>query len=85
MAGADAVRSTGSLLVRALTVGGLTAAAWLVGGAVASADTGDHPVDEVKVVDMVHSVLAEHHVSFEDSRVDLTDISEQWTTAMAAV
>lgn len=80
------MRSTGSLLVRALTIGGLTAAAWLVGGAVASADAGDHhhPVDGAGVTEIVHSILAEHHVSLEDPRVDLSAISEQWTTALSA-
>ncbi|PRY43345.1 hypothetical protein CLV43_10388 [Umezawaea tangerina] len=78
------MRSTGSLLVRALTIGGLAAAAWLVGGAVASADTVDHGVGDTRAVDIVHSVLAEHRVSVEDTQVDVTGISEQWTTAMAA-
>ncbi|MFD9740276.1 hypothetical protein [Umezawaea sp. NPDC059074] len=99
MAGADAVRSTGSLLVRALAVGGLTAAAWLIGGAVATASPGDPVPDTPSVVDIVHSAVGEHRTpfesfgspdffesfeSFEDQRVDALAISEHWTTAVAA-
>jgi hypothetical protein len=84
VAGADAVRSTGSLLVRALTVGGLTAAAWLVGGAVASASPADQVPDPAGIVDFVHSAVAEHRTSFEDSMVLVRDSDEQWTTALTA-
>ncbi|MEO6088608.1 MAG: hypothetical protein ABIQ18_36395 [Umezawaea sp.] len=85
MAGADAVRSTGSLLVRALAVGGLTAAAWLVGGAVASASPVDHVPDPAGIVDFVHSAVAEHRTSFEDNAILVRDTDEQWSTALAAV
>jgi hypothetical protein len=84
VAGADAVRSTGSLLVRALAVGGLTAAAWLVGGAVASASPADHVPDASSVADFVHATIAEHHVSVEDTGIDVRDISERWTAALTA-
>ena len=90
------MRSTGSLLVRALAVGGLTAAAWLIGGAVATASPGDPVPDTPSVLDVVHSAVGEHRTpfesfgspdffeSFEDQRVDALAISEHWTTAVAA-
>jgi hypothetical protein len=84
VAGADAVRRTGSLLVRALAVGGLTAAAWLVGGAVASAGPVDHVPDASSVSEFVHATIAEHRVSIEDHRFDLRDVGEQWTAALTA-
>ncbi|MFD7652962.1 hypothetical protein ACFV4N_03180 [Actinosynnema sp. NPDC059797] len=43
MAVPDAVRRSGSLLLRTLAVGGLATAAWLVGAGAASAE--DHPAD----------------------------------------
>jgi hypothetical protein len=83
VAGADAVRGTGSLLVRALAVGGLTAAAWLFGGAVASAGPADHVPDASSISEFVHATIAEHHESLEDERPDVQEIREQWTAALS--
>jgi outer membrane murein-binding lipoprotein Lpp len=79
VAGADAVRSTGSLLVRALAVGGLTAAAWLLSGAVASAS----PADDVSTaLDSLRSTVEQRHESVEDLRADVLAIRGQWTAAL---
>ncbi len=78
------MHSTGSLLVRALAVGGLTAAAWLIGGAVASASPADHVPDAASISEYVHAQIAEHRVSVEDTQVQVEDIREQWTTALTS-
>jgi hypothetical protein len=54
----DAVRRSGSLLLRALAVSGLATAAWLVCGGVASAD--DHLDEVVSTLDAVDLVVEEH-------------------------
>jgi hypothetical protein len=79
VAGADAVRSTGSLLVRALAVGGLTAAAWLISGAVAHASPSD---DVSTALDSVPSTVEQHHESVEDLRADVLAIRERWTATL---
>ena len=76
------MRGTGSLLVRALAVGGITAAAWLFGGAVASADPGDHLPDASSISEFVHATISEHHESVEDKRPELQDIRDQWTATL---
>lgn len=76
------MRSTGSLLVRALAVGGLTAAAWLFGGAVASASPVDHVPDASSISEYVHAVIAEHHESAEDTQAEVAGIREQWTATL---
>ncbi|MDR6597043.1 hypothetical protein J2S66_005427 [Saccharothrix longispora] len=57
MAVSDAVRRSGSLLLRALTVSGLATAAWLVCAGSASADTADHPDEASKSLDTVNIAL----------------------------
>lgn len=59
MAVSDAVRRSGSLLLRALTVGGLATAAWLVCAGSASADTADHPDEVSNPLDTVNIALDE--------------------------
>lgn len=77
------MRGTGSLLVRALAVGGLTAAAWFFGGAVASATPADALPDAASISEFVHATISEHRESLEDARPEVPVIREQWTTALS--
>lgn len=65
MAVSDAVRRSGSLLLRTLAVGGLTTAAWLVCAGVASAE--DHLDDVVGDLDVADLV-------FEEPRVGVAEL-----------
>lgn len=81
------MRSTGSLLVRALAVGGLTAAAWLISGAVASAAPADHSDGIAGTPEAVKTALASFHQR-RDEALSAFDrvpqaIHESWTTALA--
>ncbi|MGM1061049.1 hypothetical protein [Saccharothrix sp. Mg75] len=63
MAVSDAVRRSGSLLLRALAVGGLATAAWLTCAGSASADAADHPDEVSTALDAVNTTVDEQHAS----------------------
>jgi hypothetical protein len=65
----DAVRRSGSLLVRALTVGGLATAAWLVCAGFASAGE-DHSDEVAKTLDAVNVALGEQQAATVDLFAD---------------
>ncbi|MEJ2857239.1 MULTISPECIES: hypothetical protein [unclassified Saccharothrix] len=54
MAVSDAARRSGSLLLRALAVGGFAVTAWLLSGGVAAADDQDHPDVGMNPLDAVN-------------------------------
>ncbi|WP_433266191.1 hypothetical protein ACQPZF_40155 [Actinosynnema sp. CS-041913] len=66
MAGSDAVRRSGSLLLRVLAVGGLATAAWLVCGTAASAEGQDHPDEVSKTLDVVNAAIDRQHTATAD-------------------
>lgn len=76
------MRSTGSLLVRALVVGGLTAAAWLLGSAVASAAPTDHSDEVANAHDVVKTALATFHQHRDDALSALAPVRESWITSV---
>jgi len=63
VAGSDAVRRSGSLLLRALAAGGLAAVAWLCCGGSASAQPQDHSDEGPKTLDPVNVVLHQQHTA----------------------
>ncbi|XVV03500.1 hypothetical protein ACQPW3_40310 [Actinosynnema sp. CA-248983] len=63
MAVPEAVRRTGSLLLRALAVGGLAAVAWLLSGGVAAADEQDHPDVVSNPLDAVNLALEQQQAA----------------------
>ncbi|WP_447004677.1 hypothetical protein ACRAKI_34675 [Saccharothrix isguenensis] len=66
MAVSDAVRRSGSVLLRALAVGGLATAAWLACGGLASADE-DHSDEIAATLDAVNVALGEQQSATVDA------------------
>ncbi|ONI82429.1 hypothetical protein ALI22I_40795 [Saccharothrix sp. ALI-22-I] len=77
MAVSDAVRRSGSLLLRALAVGGLATAAWFVCAGVASAGE-DHSNEIAKTLDVVNVTLGEQQAATTD--LLLADVLPQHAT-----
>ncbi len=63
MAVSDAVRRTGSLLLRAVTVGGIGAAAWLLWAGGAAAQGEDHPNEVPMTLDAVNVAIDQQHTA----------------------
>ncbi|MEV0676650.1 hypothetical protein AB0I60_09000 [Actinosynnema sp. NPDC050436] len=66
MAVPDAVRRTGSLLLRALTVGGLATTAWLLGTGAAAAEGQDHPDEASMMPDVVNMAFDQQRTATEE-------------------
>lgn len=69
MAAPEAVRRGGSLLLRALAVGGLATAAWLVCAGVAAADE-DHSDEATKTLEAVNLTLGEQRTAIAELLAD---------------
>ncbi|MFI9813061.1 hypothetical protein [Saccharothrix variisporea] len=65
MAVSDAARRSGSLLLRALAVGGFAVTAWLLSGGVAAADDQDHPDVVSNPLDAVNLAVDQQQTATE--------------------
>ncbi|NUT98462.1 MAG: hypothetical protein HOY78_41285, partial [Saccharothrix sp.] len=65
MAVSDAARRSGSLLLRALAVGGFAVTAWLLSGGVAAADDQDHPDVVSNPLDAVNLAIGRQQTATE--------------------